>query len=892
VINSTLKSFHVKFLHCYPGAREGLDEKTAIVTLAQDGVIADWPRVEANFRAQVDRLCSTQALLDRHSNSWPDDFILYRAGEERGWPNLAHWVIALTVQIQRWARDPVRCGRVLSVSDASLTLAIPWWREPEFRAALTFALRFLLQWLQPQLAAEMATSLKASFQQWLVSAQSTGLAPNTLCFAQAAQERGIPLNMGQGFILLGWGANARRLDSSFTGSTSNLAARIALNKLQTNRLLAEAALPVPAAATAPNRESALKLAQQLGWPVVIKPSHQDQGVGVVPGIRSEAVLHHAFDQAARFRPGAVIVEKHIEGDDHRMLVVGGKLLMVTKRIPGGVQGDGIHTLMQLMDAVNADPRRGTGKRSLLIRLKLDTEATDCLADQGLTSSTVPEAGRFVRLRRTANISTGGTAVDVSDHIHPDNQVLAERAARLIGLDIAGVDFLCPDISRSWREVGGAICEVNAQPGFRVHWLGNPARDINGEVIDWLFKDKPARIPSAAITGTNGKSTVARMLHHIWMIAGKVAGVCTTNGVWVGHELVSDQNLSGQPGAKLLLNDSSVEVAVIEMPRKGLLVFGHPCDRYDVAALLNVQDDHIGVDGIDSLESMANLKAEVLERASQAIVINADDSRCLAVRAKANVQRQILVARDGQNPAVREHLTQGGEAVFIQLQQTVPWIILAEGASQTPLMPLYDIPATMNGLLRFNESNTLFAVALAWAQGVAQETIKKALRIFANVPAQNPGRYNFIQGFPFQVLLDFGHNPVGLLGLCELATQLPVVGKRRLLNVMVDNRFRSHLDALVHQTVPLFDDFVLSGRPSVVRQSADWRGEAPLQNMLEHGRAAILARGVDAAAVVLEADQADAIRLSLARTQPGDLLVLLAEPWVALPILNAAIQPNR
>lgn len=502
--------------------------------------------------------------------------------------------------------------------------------------------------------------------------------------------------------------------------------------------------------------------------------------------------------------------------------------------------------------------------------------TPVLADlQGSTGTRLPAHG------------AGGTAVDVTHQIHPDNQALAVRAARVVGLDIAGVDFLCPDIARSWREVGGAICEVNAQPGFRVHWLGDPGRDINGEVVDWLFKDKPARIPTAAITGTNGKSTTAMMLHHIWLTAGKMSGVTTTMGTWVGRELLSQDNLSGQPGGAILLADPAVEAAVIEMPRKGLIVFGHPCDRYDVAALLNVQDDHIGVDGIDSRQDMARLKAEVLERASAAVVINADDPLCLAMRERAGTQRHILVARDAIAPALREHLALGGEGVFAQLHHGTPWVVLAQGAAHTPLMPLAEIPATMNGLLRYNESNALFAAALAWAQGIEAATIRKALGSFANTAQQNPGRYNFIEGFPFQVLLDFAHNPDGVRGLMEVVQQLPVQGRRHLVNVMVGSRFKAHLEDLTQRTAGVFDAFVLSCRPEVVSKSVDWAGDDPAQAMLAHGHRCLRDLGVPESAIYTTPDPQVALQQALAQARAGDLLVLLAKPWAALPVLQAA-----
>jgi cyanophycin synthetase len=506
----------------------------------------------------------------------------------------------------------------------------------------------------------------------------------------------------------------------------------------------------------------------------------------------------------------------------------------------------------------------------LIALTLDDEAMRCLEDQDLSPESIPQKGCFVYLRLTANISTGGTAVDVTALVHADNRKLAERAARLVGLDIAGVDFLCPDISRSWFEVGGAVIEVNGQPGFRSHWLSEPDRDINGEIIDWLFRNKSSRIPTAAITGTNGKSSTARMLHHIWMTSGKNAGVCATNGVLVGYDIVTYKNLSGHPGGRILLEDPAVEAAVFEMPRKGLLLFGHPCDCYDVAALL---------------EEMARLKAGVLERATQAIVVNAEDALCLEMRKYAIAPRHILVACNPLTPALLDHLDQRGGGVFTQMCNGRPWIVIAEGAVQSQVMPLNEIPATMNGLLRFNETNALFATALAWAQGLSIDVIRKALATFASTPEQNPGRFNFIEGFEFQVLLDYAHNPVGVRELCEMVSKLPVTGARRLLNLNIGSRHREHINETASCLAHTFDYFVLSCEPGRVLNNPEWAGDDPMGNMLTYSRNCLSAEGVSQEAMMFEPDNPAALKKIMDSGQPGDLLVLLSGPRSTLPFLN-------
>ncbi len=866
-----------------PGCSAGLGERTALVDVQFTGQMDDPGAMLTAFAAEARHLCPEEPMWGLGHRGWPAAFVQDDANQTTA--VFATWVVALTVALQRWARDPVWQGRVLHADEATLRLALPYARPSVLKAAVVLAVRHLLAWSQASRPGAARAVLLKDLRDWLGAVQPGGLAPNTLRFYAAARQRDIPTDHELGALRLGWAARAEVLDSSFTMRTSNIAARTAKNKHQTSQLLRGAGLPVPPLILAASQDQAQAAAQKLGWPVVVKPSNQDQGLGVVPGIRDEAALVAAFDAAANYSPGAVVVEKHIEGEDHRMLVVGGRHVMSTRRIPAGVTGDGQQSLVALVKQANADPLRGVGKRSMLIQLVLDAEAAACLREQGLAPDSIPLPGQFVRLRRTANISTGGTAVDVTGQVHPDNRALAVRAARIVGLDIAGIDFLCPDISRSWREVGGGICEVNAQPGFRVHWLGHPERDINGEVVDWMFAGQTGRIPTAAITGTNGKTTVARMLHHIWMCAGKVAGMSVTSGVWVGHDMVSDLNLSGQPGASMLLRDPAVEVAVIELPRKGLIWLGHPCDRYDVAALLNVQDDHIGVDGIESLQQMAELKAEVLQRASHAIVVGADDALCLAMRQRASTQRHVLVAREATNQAVAAHREAGGEAVYLAQRDGQPWVALARGAAEVLLMPSRDIPATMNGLLRFNESNALFAAAMAWVQGLPLPTIRQALASFHNSPAQNPGRYNFIEGLPFRVLLDYGHNPAGVREVCALVQQLPVAGRRILLSLKLGSRHRRHFDEVAPLLKQTFARFVLGCDPKYAERCADYAGDDPLATMLAMCRQSLLEAGVAVEDMVCQAQPQAALLAALQQARPGDLVVVLAEPWFALPALE-------
>ncbi|QHE87168.1 Mur ligase family protein [Hydrogenophaga sp. BPS33] len=866
----------------------GLSDPTAVLTLQIEG------RIDGDA---VQRLVSRARANFAHADGIPAEGLpeaLLSGPHLRGGVEMAaaSMLAALCVAFQRAARDAVGLARVVSASKGAWVLALPYHRREVLHSGLPLMLDHFRLWIKQAIAPAAQKKLAEATSQWLRGVQGGSLAPNTLRFALAARELGHPVStIGYGVIQLGWGSRQQRMESSFTGQTSVLATRIAKNKPLANALLARAGLPVPRSALVSNWDQALKVAQELGWPVVVKPANLDQGQGVVPDIHDEDLLRRSFERAAALSSGRVLVEKHVEGADHRLLVVGGRLLVATRRLPGGVTGDGHHTVAQLLAKLNADPRRGTDQRSLLKTIELDEEAATRLAEQGLNADSVVELGRFVTMRRTANISTGGTALDVTDQVHPDNRWLAERAARVVGLDIAGIDLLCPDIARSWRKVGGAICEVNAQPGFRPHWLGDPARDVNAEIVEWLCRGG-TRVPTAAITGTNGKSTTARMLHHIWLATGRCAGLSSSSGVWVGSDRMLEKAPVGVTGARMLLDDPGVEAVVLELPRLGLITLGHPCDHYDVAALLNVQDDHIGVNGIDSMEAMARFKAQVLERASQAVVINADDALCLSVRGQAGATRQVLVSRVGDaNPAVGAHLAEGKDAVLVAWHAGAEWIVMAQGETRTPLMPLNEIPATMNGLLRFNEANALSAAALAWAQGIPLDTVRAALGTFANTLEHNPGRYNVIGGFPFTVLLDFGHNPDGIREICNVARRWSVAGRRRLVTSHIGNRHRSHVALLAPDVAAVFDDAVISQDAWFVRHKSDWTGEHPEVQHLAQLEQSLCEAGMDGANVTIIADVLEAVRQGLQTAEAGDLLVLLVGEG-ALPVIRQALRERE
>ncbi len=865
------------------GCSAGLAEKTALVDVAVGGALRIDDATERRLRAAASALSPEQPLFGVAGPDWPTGLLIDGAPGGGDPYRIGQWVVALSVAIQRWARDPAGRGRVIAAGPDRLTLAVPWYRQQFFDEALALALTVVGRAVKG--AEEPPLRLATYFGDRWEGILGNGLAPNTLRFLAAGQARGMPFDILPSFAQIGWGANAERFDMAFTGHTSWMGSALARNKWKSKRTLSGQGIPTPRGWLLTDVDEAVRIATEvLGWPVVVKPVSQDLGRGVVTGIHDPDTLRRAFSAAAQH--GAVILEQHLPGEDHRLLVVGGQFLAAARRIPARVTGDGTQTVSQLIDRINADPLRGIQRYSLLRRIHLDDEVLECLAVEGLSPASVLQTGRTVTLRRTANVSSGASAQDVTASVHPDNRALAERVARTVGLDIAGIDFITTDLSRSWREVGGGVLEVNGQPGFRPHWLGNPDRDINGEVLDILFARRPARIPTAAITGTNGKTTTAMMLHRIWMTAGKRTGVVTTAQLLIGEEVVSVDNLSGHPGGRMILNDPGVEAAVLEMPRKGLLIFGHPCDRYDVAALTNVQDDHIGLDGIETIDQMAELKAEVLERARVAVAVNADDPRCMAMRHRAGTDRHILVAERPET--VAGHCRSGGEAVYCRTVEGRPSIVLAIGGREDVLIAVDDIPATRAGLLRFNVTNAMFAAALAWAQGLETDTIRRGLGVFENSVEHNPGRYNFIDGAGFQVLLDFGHNPDGVREVCELARALPVSERRLVCITTVGNRLPQQFADVASDLARGFDEFMVSCSPTEIARARSYGGDDPVATALTTNRGHLLEAGVPAASIRTAPDAAPAIRATLERARPGDLVVLLAKHEYALPVIDAVL----
>jgi cyanophycin synthetase len=694
--------------------------------------------------------------------------------------------------------------------------------------------------------------------------------PSTGALVRAAEARGVPWRrLGNGSLLqLGYGRHAQRLWGTVTGQTSSVAVDIACDKAQTHAILQSLGLPVPLQRRGKDLRSVHAAAEALGWPLVFKPMHGNHGRGITVVFDGED-LERGFARARAFGD-EVLIEQFVTGSDHRMLVVGGRLVAAAMRVPGHVVGDGERTIEALVERANADPRRGEGHANLLTRLSIDDEARRLLEREGLDSSDIPSPGQFVLLRETANLSTGGTSVDVTDRVHPDNRRIAERAARAVGLDVAGIDFLCPDISRSALEVGGAICEVNASPGLRMHLApsqGRP-RDVAGPILDLLFPAQtPVAPPIVAITGTNGKTTTARMLAHICAQIHETVGLTTTDGVYIGGERVFVGDMTGPMGAGMVLEDPQVDVAVLEVARGGLLRAGMGVAYCDVGAVLNVSADHLGLGGVHDEDEMAFIKSVVVEVARDTAVLNADDPRVRAMASRCRARHICYISERGHDPFVRERIAAGDRAVTLEPMSGDALIVAYDHRSAIPIVPVASIPATLNGLARHNVFNAMAATGMALALGIPLAAIRRALSTFHCDYATTPGRMNVYDGHPFRVIVDYAHNANSFECIGDMVSAMPVVGRKIGVLGMAGDRRDEDIMAAARTVAPYFDLFVCRCDP-------DLRGRSPgeIPRLLQHG---LRMAGVRPEAITVALEELEGVRVALEGARPGDLVLLFS-----------------
>ena len=691
------------------------------------GELEQWPtgRLGEEFNGA---LLQQLPGLHEHGCSYrePGGFVRRLREDEGTW--LGHVMEHVAIELQNVAGSNVTYGRTRSIDGRPgfYNMVFEYKDAAVGRESSELALKLIHSLLPKKLQPEDAPGddweFAAERDRFIRYAQRREFGPSTASLVKAAEDRDIPwLRLNRySLVQFGHGRYQQRIQATTTSQTSNIAVELASDKEETNSILRDLGLPVPKQMVVRNAKDAVRAANRIGFPVVLKPLAGNHGRGVAINLRTDEEVENGFQKASE-HGRTIVVESYIEGFDHRLLVVDGKLVAAAKRVPGHIVGDGKHTIEQLVDIVNEDPRRGVGHEKVLTRLEFDDQAARLLRKLGYDRDTVVAKGEAVYLRSTANLSTGGTAIDVTDTIHPDNREMAIRAIKAIGLDIGGVDFLTKDIAESYRDAGGGICEVNAGPGFRMHVApseGTP-RDVAGPVIDMLFPpDSPSRIPIAAITGTNGKTTTSRMLAHILKLSGRTVGLTSTDGVYIDGNLSVPGDMTGPIAAQMILRDPSVDAAVMETARGGMLRSGLGFQSCNVAACLNVTADHLGLRGIETVEQLAEVKRVPIEIATDAAVLNADDPLCLQMADYTDATRLCYVTMNPAHALVKQHIRAGGQAFVLEQGMNGHVIAIYDNEVHTPLVWTHLIPATIEGRALHNVQNAMFAAALAYNMDIS------------------------------------------------------------------------------------------------------------------------------------------------------------------------------
>jgi cyanophycin synthetase len=844
------------------------------------GVLEEWPTARLG-NAFIDGLIEALPGLQNHGCSYGEEggFIRRMREDEGTW--MAHVWEHAALELQNEAGSDVSFGRTRGTGVVGeYNMVFQYKQRDVGLEAARIALQLLLSLLPENLEQEFSDEIEKDFNfeqerdDFILFAQRKELGPSTASLVNAAEERAIPYMRLNKYSLVqfGHGAYQQRIQATITSKTPHIAVEISCDKEDTHNLLRDLGLPVPTQRMIYNERAAIRAAHSIGFPVVLKPLNANHGRGVSINLTSDEQVASAFVFAREHGSSrAVLVESYVEGFDHRMLVVNNELVAVAKRVPGHIVGDGKSTVTELVDKVNEDPRRGIGHEKVLTRLELDRPAFELLEMAGLDADSVLPDGEIFYLRKTANLSTGGTAIDLTDVVHPDNREMAVRAIRAVGLDVGGVDFLTSDITESYKEVGGAIVEVNAAPGFRMHVApseGEP-RDVAGKVMDMLFPPgTPTRIPVASITGTNGKTTTSRMLSHILKTAGHTVGMTSTDGVYIDGRLSVKGDMTGPTSAHIVLRDPTVDVAVLETARGGLLRSGLGYRRCDVSACLNVAADHLGLKGIDTLEQLAELKRIVIEVARDTAVLNADDDLCLKMADYTEAEHVCYVTMNPAHALVKEHVNAGGRAMVLEQGFNGDMITLYDNGTHSQLVWTHQIPATMDGKATHNVQNAMFAAALAYSMGKSLDDIRHGLRSFSSTIFQAPGRMNVFDEHPFRVILDYGHNAAAIHSICQLVDRLEVAGRRICVLSAPGDRRDEDIRAIADEASGHFDHYIC--RADDRRRG---RGQSEVPDML---RDQLLVNGVEASAIEVVPDEVLSVDKALDMAQDGDLVVLFAD----------------
>jgi len=844
------------------------------------GILEQWPSAKIG-KLFIDALVEALPGLESHGCSYRKSggFIRRLREDEGTW--LGHVMEHCAIEIQCIAGSDVTFGRTRSSGEVGqYNMVYAYHQSNVGLEAGQLALRLLMQILPNHLKKKVDYNFDNDFnwqneiKEFILSAQKQEFGPSTGSLVKAAEERDIPwLRLNKySLVQFGQGKHQQRIQATITSKTPQIAVAISGDKEDTHNLLHKLGLPVPLQHMVYSKQAAVRAAHKIGFPVVLKPLNANHGRGVSINLTEDDQIITAFGEAKNQGTGsAILVESFITGFDHRMLVVNNELVAVAKRVPGNVVGDGKLTIAQLIEIVNSDPRRGIGHEKVLTNLELDAQAQRLMVEGGINQDTILPKGEIFYLRSTANLSTGGTAIDLTEVVHPDNRDMAVRAIMAVGLDVGGVDFLTDDISLSYKEIGGAIVEVNAAPGFRMHVApseGKP-RDVSGKVIDMLFPAGSSnRIPIASITGTNGKTTTSRMLGHIMKASGYTVGMTSTDGVYVDGKLSVKGDMTGPTAAQIVLRDPTVDFAVMETARGGLIRSGLGYQKSDVAACINVSADHLGLGGVDTVEGLAQVKRVVIESATGTAVLNADDIHCLRMADFTQAERIFYVTMDSSNALVKEHTRSGGQAVVLEHGMNGNMITIYDNSTHIAVLWSHLIPATIEGKATHNVQNAMFAVAMAYSFNVDLDNIRHGLRTFNTDFFQAPGRTNVFDEHPFKVILDYAHNPAAFRSIASLVDKLDISGRRIAVIAAPGDRRDEDIFEAGNILAGHFDYYICKADDNRRK-----RGHDEVPKILQKG---LIDKGVDSSTISVIPNEVEAIDAALNMAQENDLVVVFGD----------------
>jgi len=776
---------------------------------------------------------------------------------------MGHVVEHIALEIQSIAGMEVGFGRTRGYGEEGVySVVFSYLEEKAGRYAAKAAVNIALA-----LSENKPYDLEKDIQEMREIRENERLGPSTGSIIEEAISRGIPWIRLNKYSLcqLGYGVNQKRIQATVSSTTSSIGVEVACDKEDTKHLLEQANIQVAKGDIVRSERGLESAVKYVGYPLVIKPINGNHGRGITVNIKTWEEALEAY-QAAKQISRSIIVERFIIGDDYRLLVINNRLVAAAKRTPAHVKGNGKDTIQALIDNVNADPRRGYGHENVLTMIKVNEMTENIISANGYTLDSVLNKDEILHLKDTANLSTGGTATDVTDMVHPENIFMAERISKVIGLDICGIDVMTTDISRPLRETEGAVLEVNAGPGFRMHLApteGMP-RNVASEVIDMMYPvGTSSRIPIVAVTGTNGKTTTTRLIAHMVKMMGHQVGYTTSDGIYIQNHMLDKGDCTGPVSAEFVLKDPTIDFAVLETARGGLLRAGLGFHYCDIAIVTNIAPDHLGLRGINTVEQMARLKGVVPETVLPEgyAILNADDELVYNMRKdlKCNVA---LFSMDENNEHIKEHAKRNGLSAIYENG----FITICKGTWKMRIVNTVLVPLTFGGKARFMIQNVLPAALTGYIRGFDLRDIKMALESFIPSPSQTPGRLNLFKFDKFQVLLDYAHNPAGMTALFNFIEKLDGSPKIGIIAGIGDRREEDNVE-MGKLASEMFDEII-------IRQDKNLRGktEDELIGMLNKG---IRSHDANKKVTIFNTEK-EAISHSIENAKDGSLIIMCSD----------------